>query len=413
MMKKRICAIALVLIFVISAAAQAVDLNARGACSMNVETGEIYYSKNAEVPMTPASLTKIMTLFVVFEKMEEGVFNEATLVPISENAAKLSRDGEATNIPLTAGEYLSVGTLIDAMVIVSACASCTAIAEFISGSEQEFSNLMNQTAAELGIEAYFTDASGLSDYNLISPKGVAQLVSVFVQKHPKILEYTSKASEYINGKKYKNTNKLLNSTTDYYYSGVDGFKTGTTTLAGRCLVSTAKKDDTRIVTVVMKSGSDYYRYSDSRKLLDDAFYRAEYVGGNVFSTDIRTYINGIEIPCYYALGKKQALCITAENLNFYGFDTHYDSQSQTLYISENPEKEISFVTEEKVTPGLPLHKTYKQHDLKAVFVRDGKEIPMKIVISLNGQCAISFDELGALFTKTWDDETRTANIYTK
>lgn len=414
MMKKRICALVLIFVLLCAVSANALELNAQGACSLNFETGEIYYEKNADVLMTPASLTKIMTLYIVFEKMAAGEFTEDTLIPISENAAKLSRGGDATNIPLTAGYSLPMRSLIDAMTTVSACACCTVVAEYISGSEEAFAQLMTQTAQEMGIEACFYDASGLSDDNLISPKGVAQLVQAFIAKHPEILEYTSKTSAVINGKKYDSTNRLLPlKKTDYYYSGADGFKTGTTTRAGKCLAATAAREGARVISVAMKTESNYYRYTDSRKLLDDAFYKALYLGGSIFSTDIRAYINGMEIPCCYKMFGTQELCITAEQLNFYGFDTHYDEETHTLYISENMQKELVPVVCEKLEAGIPEHKIYKHPELKAALVKDGEQFPLETVVSLGGQCAISFDELGSHYSKTWNGETRTAEIFTK
>lgn len=414
MMKKRILALALIFVMLFAVSANALELNAKGACSINCETGEIYYEKNADVLMTPASLTKIMTLYIVFEKMAAGEFTEETLIPISSHAASISRGGDATNIPLTAGYSLPMRSLIDAMTIVSACACCTVVAEYISGSEEAFAQLMTQTAAQMGIEAYFYDASGLSDDNLISPKGVAQLVRTFIEKYPRILEYTSKTAVVINGKKYDATNRLLPiKKTEYYYGGADGFKTGTTTKAGKCLAATALRDGSRVISVAMKTDSNYYRYTDSIKLLDDAFYHALYLEKNMFDTDIRAFINGMEIPCSYKMFGTQELCITAEQLNFYGFNTAYDAQTHTLYISENPQKELAPIECVKGASGTPLHTIYEHPDLKAVLIKDGAEHTLKTVVSLGGQCAISFDELGAYYTKLWNNDTRQAEIFTK
>ena len=207
MIKKRILSLVLVFMMLFAVSANALELNAGGACSINFETGEVYFEKNADVLMTPASLTKIMTLYIVFEKMAAGEFTEETLIPISSYAASISRGGDATNIPLTAGYSLPMGSLIDAMTIVSACACCTVVAEYISGSEETFAALMTKTAHDMGIEAYFYDASGLSDDNLISPKGVAQLMRNFIAKYPEILKYTSKTQAVINGKKYDSAEK--------------------------------------------------------------------------------------------------------------------------------------------------------------------------------------------------------------
>lgn len=412
-MKKRAFILFLIITLLISPGAQAFNISATGACSMDFESGEFLYEKNSDMPLTPASLTKIMTLYIVFEKMAEGTLSKDTPIVISENAAMRSRDSEATNIVLNQGESLKLDTLIDAMVIVSACASCTAVAEHISGSEENFALLMNETASKLGLSAYFTDASGLSDYNLITPKSIAILVREFITKYPDILNYTKKSRVWIKGKEYKNTNQFLDVQNKNYYSGVDGFKTGTTTLAGKCLVSTAQKDGERIISVLMKAGTNQGRYSDSRALLDSAFDRVWYLNSNLFSTDIRAYIDGVEIPCCYSSGRKKALCITAENLNFYGFDTYYDSENSTLYIYENDLKEISPVDCEKAAvPSMPIHKIYEQPSLKVVLIKDGAQYPIETVFSLNGQCCISFDELGKFFSYSWDGDRREATLIT-
>lgn len=408
MKTKKITAILLILILSISIPAHALNLSATGACTMDFETGEIFYEKNADAPMTPASLTKIMTLYIVYEEMAKGTLTPETLIPISYNAAH-PKDRTATNIPLTAGELLPLSTLIDAMAIVSACGCCTAVAEYLSGSEEAFANRMNETAAQMGINAYFTDASGLSDYNLITPKGVATLVREFVKKYPEILEITKKQTVHIKGKKYEATNLLLPGGKNFY-EGTDGFKTGTTTRAGKCIAATAQRGDTRIISVSMKSSTNELRYSDATALLDSAFARADFLNTNLFETDIRAFVNGAQIPCCYFLGRKNTLCITAENLNSYGFDTYYDAGVSTLYIYENKNKEITPLYITKNTAGNPLYKIYTLSTPKVVLVKDGQQINLETVFSLNGQCCISIDELGRYFTYAWDDENRTATL---
>ena len=413
LMRNRILSLTLIFILLFAVSAHGFELSSKGAISMNFDTGEVYYEKNADVLMTPASLTKIMTLYIVFEKMASGEFSEDTLVPVSRSAAKASRSKIATNIPLTEGQSLPMSTLIDAIVIVSACACSTVVAEYISGSEWEFSRLMNETAKGMGINAYFEDASGLSDNNRISPRGVALLVREFVIKYPEILEYTSKVSEKINGKEYYSTNYLLPiQKTDYYYPGVDGFKTGTTTKAGKCIAVTAEKDLSRVITVVMNASTNKNRYTDSITLLNNAFYKASYITGNMFSTDIRAFVNGFEIPCCYKKFGTNEVCITAEELRFYGFDTHYDEETSTLYIAENTQKEISPIDCEKTGKEI-AHKVYKNPNLKVILVNDSGSYSLETVVSLGGQCAISIDELGKYYTKTWDNATRRVDLFTQ
>ena len=412
-MKKRALILFLIITLLLSPCAQAFNISATGACTMDFESGEFLYEKSSDMSLTPASLTKIMTLYIVFEKIAEGELSKDTPIVISENVARLSRDREATNIVLNEGEAVTLDTLIDAMVIVSACASCTAVAEHISGSEESFALLMNETAAKLGISAYFTDASGLSDYNLITPKSMAILVREFITKYPDILNYTKKNKVWIKGKEYKNTNQLLDIESKNYYSGTDGFKTGTTSLAGKCLVSTAQKDGERIISVLMKAGTNSERYSESKALLDSAFDRVRYLNSNLFSTDIRAYIDGEEIPCSYSLGRKKTLCITAENLNFYGFDTYYDAVNSTLYIYENELKEISpMACEKDAKPSEPIYKIYDQPSLKVVLIKDGAQNILETVFSLNGQCCISLDELGKYFNYSWNTDKRIAVLNT-
>lgn len=410
---RRLCVLFFVLILLFSQTAQAFDISADGAVTMNYDTGEIYYAKNADSEMVPASLTKIMTLYIVFEKMACGELSEDSLIGVSKSAAEFSRMAGVSNIVLKEGETLTLSTLIDSIAVASACASCTVLAEHISGSEAAFVTLMNQKAAELGIDAFFADASGLSDYNRITPRGVATLVCEFITRYPQILEYTNKTAININGRSYSSRNKLLLSGSDnYFYSGANGFKTGTTTLAGACIAATAQKDGIRIISVSMKSDNDKARYTDAVTLLDSAFDRAMYLNKYMFSTDIKTYIGDDEIPCCYALGQKKALCIIAEELNCYGFDTHYDSGSSTLYIYENPKKALSPLESKRAAFGIPIHQINKHPELKVVFVSDGVHTPLQTVFYLDGQCAISVDELGSILGYTWNDEQRTAHIKT-
>ncbi len=412
-LKIRVLSLALIFVLIFSVSASALSLNATGAISINSYTGEVYYEKNADAQMTPASMTKIMTLYILFEKMAEGGFDESTPIPVSVNAANKSREKGVTNIPLTAGEMLQISTLIDAVGVVSACACATVVAEYISGSEWQFAQLMNETARNLGISAYFEDASGLSDNNLISPRGVAQLVNIFITKYPRILDYTSKASVTIKGKVYESTNYLLPiSESNFCYAGADGFKTGTTTKAGKCFAATAQRNGNRVISVVMNSQTNDLRFTDTIALLNDAFSRTDSLSANMFTTDIRAFINGMEIPCYYKKFGTNEVCITAEDLRSYGFDTHYDEVTSTLYIMENPSKEFSPLVCQKSATEI-AHNIYPHPNLKAVLVKGGVSYKLRTAVSLGGQCAISIDELGSYYTKLWNDSTRWIDIFTK
>lgn len=403
------------LFIILSLGINALAFSSVGVCVMDYASGDFYYEKSPDTALTPASLTKIMTLYIIFEKLESGVLTKDTLIPISYNVAMLSRDTEATNIPLNYGENYSVEELLNAITVKSACAACNAMAEYISGSEEEFVKLMNTTAKNIGLSAYFTDSSGLSDYNKITPRSVALLVKTFIKKYPEILEYTSKASVTIRGKTYQNSNKFLDRNNSSYYSLADGFKTGTTTLAGKCLVSTAQKDSTRIISVIMGASTDNLRYSESTYALNLGFDRYNYYNNNIFSTDIRTYINGNEIPCYYFLGENKFLLIKAENLSHYGFNVHYDSTLNTLHMALDKLKLVAPISgdyKDKLNTGTPVSSIYKGTPPKVILHKDDVAYEFQTVFSLNGECCISVDELASYFSYAWDGINRTAKMTT-
>ncbi len=410
MIKKRLLTFALLVVLLFSYSAQAFAVSATGACAIDFMTGEILYAKNAEQQLVPASTTKIMTLYIIYEKIADGTIAKDTLIPISRNAATLSVDSEYTNIPLSAGENVSVETLIKAITTVSACASCTAIAEYLCGSEAEFAKLMNKTAAELGISAYFVDSSGISNYNKISPAGLAMLTAEFIRKHPDILNYTKLPSVWIKGKKYTSTNLLLSQNSSYYYSGADGFKTGTTNAAGKCLVATAQKDGARVVTVVMKAPSNSARYIDTIEILNTAFSKSGYKNNYLYSTDIKVFIDGYEIPCCYYLGNGSTLCIMAENLASFGFDLTYNADA--LHISDNPAKEIYTMVPGDDEPMTPMFKILERSSKKVIMETQSGNFPLYTVFSLYGQTAISADELAKIFPSHWDDDNRELHLYT-
>ncbi|MBR1970864.1 MAG: D-alanyl-D-alanine carboxypeptidase [Clostridia bacterium] len=411
-MKKNLISFLLVVTIIFSCGFSALSYSAKGVCVVELESGDVYAEKNADTSYAPASLTKIMTLYILFEKLESGEITKDTLVTASANVQKLSRAGDASNIPLTAGNTYTIDDMIKAMCLPSACAVCTMFAEFISGSEEAFALLMNEKSTELGLSFYFTDASGLSDYNRVTARSVAQLVRLFIQKYPDILNYTSLKEVTLNGKVYKNTNLLLSE--KQFYEGADGFKTGTTTLAGKCLVATALKNDTRIISVTLGSSSNNTRYSDAKEGLNTGFTQAEYFNTNIFSTDIRTYINENEIPCYYFLGKNKSLLLRAEDLQDYGFDLIYTPEDNTVYLSYNNQKEATpLVLEENKVPGNPLYKLYTQSTPKVVLQKESGNIEFKTVYSINGYCFIDVDEFAKNFDYLWNNDNRSANISVK
>ena len=274
-MKKRIISLLLVILIIsaIPTSAFAATVNGKyvagqGLYIMDFETGIELFEYNGDVPYVPASITKLMAMYLTYEAIENGEITLDTVVPISEKVYRLSRDTDYYNtVPLSYNDTYLVSELIDLILVYSASASVVAIAELIGGDEASFVARMNAKAVEWGIDATFHGCSGIED-NYITPKAVAILSRKFMMDYPEVLEITKKNGTVFHGINYSATNNLLNI---QFYEGADGFKSGTTTNAGYCFVASAVRDGQRIITVVMKSTSKTQRYDDSHVLLDYGF----------------------------------------------------------------------------------------------------------------------------------------------
>ncbi len=269
--KRVFSAILCAILLFISVPTYAVDepiINAAAGIIIDYNTGEVLFEKDAHTARVPASMTKVMTTYIIFEELEAGNLTLETQVPISDAVANLSRNGSfIASVPLPWGGSVDVDTMIKLIMLPSASASCVAMAEFISGSEEAFAVRMNETAQRLGLNASYTNSHGVYP-NYISAHSQAMLTREFITRFPQILNYTSLRSVNLNGVNYNNTNRLYSG---YYVEGVDGFKTGTTAEAGYCVSSTAVQDGRRVITVVMGASSDHNRYNDTRNLLNYAF----------------------------------------------------------------------------------------------------------------------------------------------
>lgn len=243
-------------------------ISAAGAYVMDYETGTELYSYNGDQVRVPASMTKIMSMYIIYEALANGEITLNTRVPISERVYNLSRNASYINmVPLYYNQVYTVNELIDIIIVYSASASVVAMAELISGSEDKFIERMNKKVGEMGLEAWFECSCGVRD-NKMSPKSMAILARNIIRDYPDILKRSSKASVYFHGSTYKSTNLLLGSR---YYEGADGLKTGTTGAAGYCLCGTAMRNGVRIITVVMASSSTSQRYTDTHQLLNYGF----------------------------------------------------------------------------------------------------------------------------------------------
>ena len=251
------------------------SITADSAIVIDYDTGEVLYEKDADTMRVPASMTKVMTAYIIFEELEAGNLTLDTMVPVSKTNADRSRSSNYPAIvPLPYGQSQSVDTLLKLILIPSASASCIVMADYISGSEEAFVQRMNETAKRLGMTAEYKNCHG-AHVHYLTARSQAILVREFISRFPQVLEYTSMTGVTFNGKYYPNTNKLLPGL-DYAYDGVDGFKTGTITAAGYCLSATAVKNGRRIISVVMHSNDDKTRHTDSAAILDYGFAMLEY-----------------------------------------------------------------------------------------------------------------------------------------
>lgn len=391
----KILATVLVLLQFFSVTASA--LTSGGACAIDAETGDVLFEYNADKPLVPASMTKFLTLYITFDKMNEGLFDKDTLITCTKTAADFSRAPGASNIPLNAGTAYSVHELIGAAAVPSSCSAAYLLGEYIAGSEAEFVKLMNEYVYKLGLEAYYTDSSGVSVYNRITPRSMAKLGVKFVNDYPDILNYTS--APYINfrGKTYKNTNNLLPGRT-YAYPGADGLKTGTNGPAGSCLTATAMRDGVRVVAVTMRS-SGVNRYTDMHTILNTAFAKAKAMQVKILPDTTRMFIDGAEIPSMYSTGENQNTVILAEHLAGYGFDVAYNHEDRTVYITKNAAKAFSPVNcsefENFTSP------TIRNSNLKVVIMDGDKKLEISTVYDLSGYAAIPVLELTEFYDYTW------------
>ncbi|MCL2124363.1 MAG: serine hydrolase [Oscillospiraceae bacterium] len=246
-------------------------ISSKGACVIDFETGIVVYGYEADTQRVPASMTKLMSVLVVYDAIKAGEISLDTMVKISAGVSKLSYNLEYSNVPLPEGITVAVRDLLNAVMVCSACAAATALAEGICGSESAFVSRMNKKAGALGISASFSDSHGISSSNKITPAGMAALTRSLITDYPEVINISSKKEIMFRGLVYKNTNQLLND-----YSGADGIKTGYTDAAGYCLTGTAKRDGRRIIAVTMGSTSAS-RFQDVQILLDYGFANAESV----------------------------------------------------------------------------------------------------------------------------------------
>ena len=271
---KKIIAVILILVILLSAlgihsfaADFSEEVNAKSAVLMDANTGKILFEYNADDALPPASVTKVMTLLLVFEALDNGVIKLSDMVSTSEHAASMG----GSQIYLEPGEQMSVDELIKSVVVSSANDAAASLAEYVSGSESAFVAAMNKRAKELGMNnTNFENTNGLDDTSenhVTSARDIA-IMSRELMKHEKIFDYTTIWMDTVRNGTFglSNTNRLLRT-----YKGCTGLKTGSTAKAKFCISATAKRDGLSLIAVIMGSPTRDERNALAAKLLDFGF----------------------------------------------------------------------------------------------------------------------------------------------
>lgn len=338
-------------------------LECKSAILMEAGTGAVLFEQNADEALPPASVTKIMTLLLVMEAIEQGKIKLDDTVTVSAYASSMG----GSQIYLKEGEEMSVEDMLKSVVIASANDAACALAEFVSGSEEAFVRQMNERAKELGMEnTKFENTNGLDDTaenHVTSARDIA-IMSRELIKHKKILEYSSIWMDTVRGGTFglTNTNRLVR-----FYRGCTGLKTGSTAKAGFCISATAERDGVSLICVIMGAETRDVRNALATRLLDFGF-----ANFGVYRHSPET-LDDVAVKC----GMRDTV------------KAGYDAFEITL-----PKTDVSRVKYKVELPeyvSAPIEKGDKVG--RVIFTLDGKEIGSREVYAEESVEKISFMEL--------------------
>ena len=291
-------------------------VNAKAVCLMSLDSKEVLYKENEYEKLSPASVTKIMSILLVLEAIESGKIKLNDKVTASKDAVAMG----GSQIWLELGEVMTVEELLKAVIIASANDACTALGEYVAGSNVAFVKMMNDKVKSLGLKhTNFENCTGLDDTvkNHYSCAYDLAVISCEVMKHPLVKKYSTVWLDSLrNGKtELNNTNKLVKS-----YNGITGLKTGTTSNAGFCVSATASRNGLNLVAVVLGSDTSEHRFDTAAYLLDTGFANYSCVNAKINSKKIESVKvkNGKEksIKPYYNSNLKLILPKGNENISY-------------------------------------------------------------------------------------------------
>ena len=349
-------------------------VNAKSAILMEQSTGKVLFEKNPDEKLQIASVTKTMTMLLIMEALREGKIKYTDMVTTSEHAASMG----GSQVFLEPGEEMSVDDMLKAICVSSGNDAAVAMAEHLSGSEEEFVSLMNKRAKELGAKnTNFINCNGLdeTDEHFSTARDVA-LISAELLKHEDIQKYTTIWMDTLRDGKFglSNTNKLIR-----FYKGANGIKTGSTSKAKYCLSASAKRNDMQLVAVVLCAPSTQDRFQGATKLLDYGFANYEIADGKTLSGMAKNNIKVIG-------GEKDFLMCEAE-----------DSGNIVLKKGEAKKIEVKKSLPEEINA--PVKKGEKLGEL--IYLLDGKEIARKNIVSSEDVNKIKFHKMYIKILKNW------------
>lgn len=324
-----------------------VEINAKAAVLMEADTGEVLMAKNADEKLYPASVTKIMSLLLISEAIEDGKISLTDTITASAEAC--SKGG--SQIWLKEGEQMTVDDLLKATAIASANDACTALGEFLAGDNTSFVNMMNERAKQLGMKnTNFENCTGLDDTteNHLTTAYDIALMSRELIKHERVLNYTTTWMDSLRSGKTElvNTNKLIKT-----YNGITGLKTGTTSKAGCCVSATAQRDGLKLIAVVMGSDNSKERFASAKAMLDWGFANYSCVKLNV-DKQLLTNINVIS-------GFEKTIMPVAQ-------------KDKTVIVKKGSENKIEMVADIPIDVEAPVEKHQLLGNVK--FMISGEEI---------------------------------------
>ncbi len=283
------------------------NLAVKSAILLEASTGKILYSYNPDLPLPPASMTKMMTEYLVLEAIKQNKIKFDEKVPVSEYAFYIAKMGDSSGVYLNMGEEHTVKELYKAMAIASANDATVLLAEKVGGSEANFVQMMNEKAKQLGMKnTFFITSTGLpanelgpyspqttDKDNMMSARDAAILARALIRDYPEALEY-SKIPRFTfregqpNEIPKANYNWMLPGLPNEY-PGVDGLKTGHTDQAKYCFTGTAQRDGMRLISVVMGSDSETKRFVETQKLFDYGFSTFKLIKKDAKGAQVKGY----------------------------------------------------------------------------------------------------------------------------